>query len=243
MSENNKGNMENIVNFYMNSKDKTKAINELATKYELSERRIYQILKDNKCPTPREFKKQEKTKTSVEYEKDVKRDITTTIADKLREYGFKDKEEIERRVNLVKYIQNTTGIDVCEGFDRYLISLIEAIESNQLYSDIETIKKGNSNIFGRYDISNKLQSLVNEEFEEIIENLFQDKKNQENKFSKENKKINDLMTTGMALCMINPTLYRAYCISKGYGDPIADLRKAINIINQRDKPKKEGMNK
>ena len=247
MSENNKGNVENIINFYMNSNDKGKAINELSIKYELSERRIYQILKDNQCLTPREFKKRENTEAITKHEQDTKKEITTTISKKLREYGYKDKAEIERRVNLVKYIQETTGIDVCEEFDKFLVSFIESIESNQLYVDIESIKKG-TNIFERYNISGELQSLANRELEEMVKNVFPDKKNQEkvNQLAKEKQREKDIMSTGVALCMINPNLYRIYCMAKGYGDPLkhlaedsARLRKAIDILNRVNESKKE----
>ena len=135
MSKNEKNHTQDqdIIDFYMNYQgDKKKAISELVDKYELSVQRIYQILKDNKCPTPREFEKQNKAEIPAEDKHDIETETTITIADKLRDYGFKDEAEIERRVNMVKSIQKITGIDVCNEFEKYLVFLIESIESNQL---------------------------------------------------------------------------------------------------------------
>lgn len=150
-NENNKDKEQNIkkeiIDYYLNAKDKKKAIDDLCKMYEFSRQWIYQILKENNIPTPSKFKNDldsdniKKPETILQSFDDLEI-YSDSLIQKYKDHGFYDKDEAQRNMNIQMYAEAITGIDVWNNYFVYLRQLIYDIESDQLRSDIKEIKTG-----------------------------------------------------------------------------------------------------
>lgn len=230
-----KDNVGELVDYYLNNTDKGDAIQDLATKYSITERRVYQILKERGIATPNKFKKNE---IKLLNDNNVELTDTILISEKLKEYGYKDKTQRERRVNLVNYIQKTTGIDVIDAIDNILIKMIADIETEQLTSDIANIKKGNYDIFEtRKNLKNEMEGMLLNIAKDSIQENFSPEQLIPQKPPKTQPFISEELME-IFLALKNPMLYRQLKIMKGEADPLQTFMKNLAKTTNKIKPPK-----
>ncbi len=166
------------------------------------------------------------------------------IAEKLTQYGFRDITGIERLVNLVKYIQGRSGIDVCGEFERYLFYLVRDVESDQLKRDIMEIRKGNLNVFNSgsgNNIKDDMEKILLEMTKNLLVEKFSSDSEEEITIPEspkpEPKQFQNEEFMESFLALTNPMLYRILMIQKGKQDPLLAVIKQYNFINKAKKEK------
>ncbi|MEJ2251452.1 MAG: hypothetical protein P8Y97_17585 [Candidatus Lokiarchaeota archaeon] len=154
---------ENIIDKIIKDYKRGLTISDLAIKYYLTEKFVKEFLKRPGLETD-----ESEEQVIIYNDNDVYKSFTSLIDEKLKEYGFKDRTDRERNINLVKYIEETTDIDVIDNLDTCLEKLIKDIEITQLESDIESIKDGGITLTHNH-FEKKLENNVYDLIGEILE--------------------------------------------------------------------------
>ena len=165
------GNVQDIIDYYIDSDNKLNAIKELAGLYDVSIRQIITLLRKYNIITPKIISRTEvldlettinKIPKNIDLDEDVYEAVS--IVKKFSDLDWGNVKGISRLVNLAEYIKARNGIDIFDMFVEYVERVIKNEESEQLKEDIRTIKRGES-----LNIHRSENSIVNEINETLMQ--------------------------------------------------------------------------
>jgi len=180
-----------IIDYYLNAKDKKKAIQDIKKETGLSIQEIYRKLRKNNILPPTKFENNIKDNNEDEEDEweddeddtnnDDKPEVLfyfddseinpDSIIPKFKAMGWLEKENAQRVINISNYIEDTYGIDVWESYINYLIWMLNSLESKQLESDIKAIKERSFQIFDTPQT--KREKIEKEFYDQMLETLIE----------------------------------------------------------------------